>query len=160
LWIAWEAGPEKWANDSAEGGLRARRDIEIACFTDGKLHRDAEAEASLRKLGGESGLQAPTLAFGAGNRARLLFRQPIDTNWLAVGTTEWNDSGWTKPEMLPHSEGRIDQRIVTATAGTRILAAYPSGSAHNTISVRAFESGSLGDSALRLTAADPLPSKP
>ena len=44
LWIAWEAGPEKWASDSAEGGLRPRRDVELACLKDGKLYRATEAE--------------------------------------------------------------------------------------------------------------------
>ena len=66
LWIAWEAGPEKWASDSAEGGLRPDRNIEIACWKDGKLYRASEAEAALRKLGGKGGLHAPAIAFNAG----------------------------------------------------------------------------------------------
>jgi hypothetical protein len=85
LWIAWEEGPEKWASDSAEGGLRARRDIGIACLKDGKLYRATESEAALQKLGGEKGLQAPSIAFGGDNQLRLFFRQPVNVNWL-----EWD----------------------------------------------------------------------
>src|SRR5579863_3376148 len=47
LWIAWEVGPEKWAGDSHDSGLRPRRDIAIACLKDGKIYRPAEAEAAL-----------------------------------------------------------------------------------------------------------------
>jgi hypothetical protein len=87
LWIAWEAGPEKWASDSAEGGLRPDRNIEIACWKDGKLYRASEAEAALRKLASKGGLHAPAIAFGGGNQLRLLFRRPMNVNWLAVWTT-------------------------------------------------------------------------
>jgi hypothetical protein len=161
LWIAWEAGPENWASDSAEGGLRARRDIEIACLKDGKLYRASEAEAALRKIGGETGLQAPALAFESGNRLRLFFRQPINVNWLAVGTTAWSGTGWTKPEMLLHSEGRLDQKIVTTQLGANIIAAYPAGSAHNMIYARAFETGqpTSADLVPQLTASGPIEAK-
>jgi hypothetical protein len=158
LWIAWEAGPEKWAGDSADGGLRAHRDIEIACLKDGKLYRAGEAEAALRKLGGERGIQAPTIAFGAGNQFRLFFRQPMNTNWLSVGTTTWSENGWSKPEMLLYGEGRIDQKIVTAQAGTKIIAAYPAGSSHNTIYARAFDV-SQADLVPPLTSARSLSAK-
>jgi hypothetical protein len=141
LWISWEAGPEQWAGDSANGGLRASRDIGIACLKDGKLYRATEAEAALRKLGGEKGFQAPTIAFGADNRLRLFFRQPMNVNWLTVGSTAWTESGWSKPEMLLYSEGRIDQRVVTAHEAGKIVAVYPAGSAHNTIYARTYESG-------------------
>ena len=50
LWIAWEVGPEAWASDSPDGGLRPRRDIEIACLQHGKLYRVPEMDAALRKL--------------------------------------------------------------------------------------------------------------
>jgi hypothetical protein len=162
LWIAWEEGPEKWASDSAEGGLRARRDIGIACLKDGKLYRATEAEAALQKLGGERGLQAPAIAFGEDNRLRLFFRQPVNTNWLAVSTTIWNGNGWAKPEKLPYSEGRIDQKIVTARAGRGIVASYPAGSSHNTIYARLFEAGTASSADLtpQLVASGLLEAKP
>ena len=37
------------------------------------------------------------------------------------------------------SEGRIDQKIVTALLGSKIVAAYPAGSSHNTIYARDFD---------------------
>jgi len=161
LWIAWEAGPEKWASDSAEGGLRPHRDIELACLKDGKLHRAGEAEAALRKLGGERGIQAPAIAFGSDNRLRLFFRQPVNVNWLAVGSTAWSEAGWTKPEMLLYSEGRLDQRIVATQAGGKIVAVYPAGSSHNSIYARTFETGpaSSADPIPQLTAASPIQAK-
>src|SRR5262249_46957136 len=141
LWISWEAGPEKWASDSAEGGLRPRRDIELACLKDGKLYRAGEAEAALRKLGGDKGIQAPAIAFGSDNRLRLFFRQPVNVNWLAAGSTAWSETGWSRPEMLLYSEGRLDQRIVATQAGGKIVAVYPAGSSHNSIYARTFETG-------------------
>jgi hypothetical protein len=160
LWIGWEEGPENWASDSHEGGLRARRDIGIACWKQGKLYRASEAEAALRKLGGDSGLQAPAIAFGGDNRLRLFFRQPVNLNWLAVGTMSWGEAGWTKPEMLPYSEGRIDQKIVSARLGEKTVIAYPAGSSHNTIYARTFDSGVASDLAPRLASAGNPESKP
>jgi hypothetical protein len=141
LWIAWEAGPERWAFDSPDGGLRARRDIEIGCWQDGKLYHAPEMDAALRKLGGEDGLQAPALFMGADGRLRLFFRQPINKNWLKVGLTTWDGAQWTKPEMFPYSEGRIDQRIRTAFAGGKLWMLYPAGSSHNVVLARAYEIG-------------------
>jgi hypothetical protein len=148
LWIAWEEGPENWAGDSHEGGLRARRDIAIGCWKEGKLYRAMDTESSLRRLGGDTGWQAPSIAFGEDNRLRLFFRRPVNMNWLAAGTVAWSESGWTKPEMLPYSEGRIDQKIVTARADGKIVIAYPAGSSHNTILARTFETGIASSAAL------------
>ena len=64
VWITWEAGPAAWASDSADGGLRARRDIEIACLENGKLYRAPELDAALRKLAGDEGMQSPALSAG------------------------------------------------------------------------------------------------
>src|SRR5262249_42095403 len=127
-----------------------RRDVELACLKDGKLYRAADTEAALRKLGGDKGIQAPAIAFGADNRLRLFFRQPVNVNWLAVGSTAWSETGWTKPGMLLYSEGRLDQRIVATQAGGKIVAVYPAGSSHNSIYARMFETGPA-------TGADPIP---
>lgn len=162
LWIAWEEGPENWAGDSHDGGLRARRDIAIACWKDGKLYRAAAAETALRELGGKTGFQAPTIAFGEDNRLRLFFRRPVNMNWLAVGATAWDGTGWAKPEMLPYSEGRIDQKVVTARLGGKIVMAYPAGSSHNTIYSRVDETGiaSSADPVPALAEAGALEAKP
>jgi hypothetical protein len=93
-------------------------------------------------------MQAPTLAIGSDNQLRLLFRQPMNVNWLAVGTTSWSGAGWTQPEMLPYSEGRIDQKIVTTLVGSKIIAAYPAGSSHNTIYARAFDTAAASSADL------------
>ena len=47
VWVAFEIGPEKWAADSANGGLRPRRDIGLACVMNGRLLRATAAEAAL-----------------------------------------------------------------------------------------------------------------
>src|SRR5262249_55547313 len=138
--------------------LRQDRNIEIACWKDGKLFRASEAEAALRKFGAKGGFHGPAIAFGGGNQLRLLYRRPMNANWLAVWTTAWSESGWTKPEMLLNSEGRIDQRIVTAQAGPKFVAVYPAGSAHNTIYARTFDTTQT-DLAPALTAAGPLTAK-
>ena len=144
LWIAWEAGPEEWASDSPESGLRARRDIEIACLENGKLYRAPELDAALRKLAGDVGMQSPALFPGGDGRLRLFFRQPMNKNWLTVGMTIWDGARWSKPEMTPYSEGRIDQRIVLATVGGKILVTYPAGSSHNVVFSRPYDGGTPG----------------
>lgn len=154
LWIAWEIGPERWAGDSAEGGLRPRRDIGIACFQNGKMHRPLEAEAALAGIAGNNGMQAPAIAMGRDEKLRLFFRQPKNKNWLTVGSTVWDANAWSKPEFLPYSEGRIDQRIVLAETGGRTLLCYPAGSSHNIIYARLYEASAPGakDQTPRLTA--------
>jgi hypothetical protein len=134
LWIAWEAGPEKWASDSANGGLRPSRDVGLACLQNGKLYRAADDEA-LR------GIQAPAIAVGRDGKLRLFFRQPAGKNWLTVGTMVRTGGAWSKPEPLPYSEGRIDQRIVVADTGARIFACYPAGARHNVVYGRFYDVG-------------------
>lgn len=156
LWIAWETGPESWASDSATGGLRARRDIGLACYQNGKLYRAAEAEAALAALAGKKGTQAPAVSIGRDNRLRLFFRQPIDKNWLTVDSVVWDGSKWTEPEAVIHSEGRIDQKIVLAELGDRVFACFPAGSAHNVIYGRFYRVGipASTDPTPALAAAD------
>jgi hypothetical protein len=163
LWLAWEVGPTAWASDSAENGLRARRDIEIACYQNGKLYRSPEMDAALVKLAGETGMQSPALHVGADGTLRLFFRQPMNKNWLKVGTTTWDGKQWTNPKMFPYSEGRIDQRIVTAPVGTKVgtkvIAAYPGGSSHNIVYARPFDVGMARSGAeipFPLTLAEPV----
>ncbi len=139
LWIGYEMGPEDWASDSANGGLRARRDIGLACLDGGRLYRAAAAEAALAKLGGERGLQAPVAVAGRDGALRLLFRRPINNNWLDVASAVWEGGAWSAPSFLPSSEGRIDQRIVAATVSGKLLVVYPAGSSHNVIYARWFE---------------------
>ena len=70
--------------------------------------------------------KAPAIAFGNDNQLRLFFRQPVNVNWLAVWTTSWNGTGWTKPEKLPDSDGRIDQKIVPAGTARQTMSVRPS----------------------------------
>lgn len=142
-WIAWEIGPENWASDSSEGGLRARRDIGLACYQNGKVNRAPEAEEAITKLAGEKGMQAPVVSIGREGKLRLFFRRPVNNNWLSVGTSVWEGNSWTTPEMLPNSEGRIDQRIVLVNAGEGTIVCYPAGSSHNVIYARSYGSGGL-----------------
>jgi hypothetical protein len=160
VWIAWETGPENWASDSPDGGLRARRDVELACLQNGKLYRAPEMDAALARLGGKNGTQAPALAMGNDGRLRLFFRQPMNKNWLKVGTTVWDGAQWSKPEMFPYSEGRIDQRIRTASAGGKMWVVYPAGSSHNVILARPYGMGNAGsDVSLPLSIMQDLAAK-
>jgi hypothetical protein len=133
LWIAWEIGPEQWAGDSANGGLRAGRTVGLACLQDGRLHRaDAPSHAA----------EAAAPVLGPDGRLRLLFRAPVDKNYLHVGLTTWDKGQWSKPQFLIHSEGRIDQRVVTGLdAAGNIVAAWPAGSNHNLVYFRRFDGG-------------------
>ncbi|MBI3695072.1 MAG: hypothetical protein HY238_09585 [Acidobacteria bacterium] len=151
VWIAWEIGPENWAGDSANGGLRVKRSIGLACWKDGRLHRLPEASRKLRSLGGEKGAEAPAPVVGADGKLRLFFRSPITANWLKVGVITWEGDDWSKPTYLVNSEGRVDQRIVTTVDdGGNVLACYPAGSQHNLVYLRKFDGG-------RATADDPTP---
>lgn len=163
LWLAFEVGPEKWAYDSANGGLRARRDIGLACWSGGKLYRPLDAEKGLAKLAGEAGMQAPALYVRGDGRPRLFYRQPMNRNFLDVKTTAWDGSGWQEPETLPYSEGRIDQRIVVANTGHEVVAAYPAGSSHSIIFSKTYTAGNANaDRAPELTAQNltPKPARP
>ena len=144
LWIAFETGPENWASDSANGGLRPRRDIEIACLANGKLYRAPALDAALRQLGGKDGMQAPALFAEGDGSLRLFFRQPMNKNWLKVGYTNWDGAQWTRPDMIPYSEGRIDQRIVLASVEGNVLAMYPAGSSHNVVFCRPYAASPVG----------------
>ena len=150
LWIAWEVGPENWASDSAELGLRSRRDVAFACLVNGQLHRAPEAERALAVLAGNNGMQGPAIFAGGDGRLRLFFRQPKNNNWLTVQTTVWNNGAWSAPEKLEYSEGRIDQRIVTTPFNGGVLVAYPAGSSHNIVYARRYEAASP-------PSTDPLP---
>ena len=104
-------------------------------------------------------MQAPLVVAGA-SPARLLFRQPINANWLVVSTSTWDGNAWSKPERLPYSEGRIDQRIVAADTGdNRVLAVYPAGSSHNIIYARAY-STTGAESSPALAPFEPPASRP
>jgi hypothetical protein len=129
VWIAWEAGPERWASDSAEGGLRDTRDIEIACI-------DGQA---ISRAGRVEGLQGPALAFTAEGGLRLFFRKQININWLKTGSMLWANGTWGPPQWLPNTEGRIDQRIGVAQAGGKIVAVFPAGSSHNIVYARSYD---------------------
>jgi hypothetical protein len=133
VWVAFEIGPEKWASDSHDSGLRPRRDIGLACMVNGRLHRATEAEAALARIAGEAGMQAPALAFSRDGALRLFYRQPVNKNLLVVASTIWTGNGWSKPEQLLMSEGRIDQRIALAEDGGKLFTCYPAGSAHNVV---------------------------
>ncbi len=177
LWVAWEIGPERWASDSANAGLHARRDIGLACLQDSKLYRAEAAEKALLKLAGEKGLEAPALAFGQDGRLRLWFRQNItppapaagaaarpagNVNWLWAGMTAWDGAAWTPPEILLYSEGRVDQRLVLADLGEKFLAVWPSGSSHNVIHGKFYESGrpATAPPVLDLVAVTPASARP
>lgn len=143
LWITYEIGPEKWAADSANGGLRARREIGIACLDKGRLFALAGPK------GPEAGLQAAVIIGGTGGGVRLLARAPMNKNWLSVVTATLANNAWSEWETLPHSEGRIDQRIVAVDAGEgRVFAAYPAGSSHNVVYARVFDAPGGGAPAL------------
>jgi hypothetical protein len=155
LWIAWETGPADWASDSANGGLRARRDAAFACLINGRLYHAPGASAPLAAIGGKTGLQAPAVHYGNDGKLRLFFRQPINRNWLSAGWLTWDGAAW-KREDLPYSEGRIDQRIVTTPgAAGDIAAVYPAGSSHNIIYTRVVKtSATAGQDAI--PALDPV----
>jgi len=137
VWIAWEVGPENWASDSANGGLRARRDIALACLANGKLFRVTPPDTP------ERGAQAPVLFAVSDGTLRLFWRAPININWLTVFAASWQGSSWTQPEPLLYSEGRVDQRVVAADAGAnRILTVYPAGSSHNIVYAKIYKPAS------------------
>ena len=138
-WVVFETGPEKWAADSPDGGLRPRRDIGLACVANGRLERATQAEAALARIAGDKGMQAPALAFSRDGAVRLFYRQPVSVNWLRVGSTVWNGSQWSAPQVVLNSEGRIDQRIVLAQENGRVLACYPAGSSHSIIYTHWFD---------------------
>ncbi|HYM11691.1 MAG TPA: hypothetical protein VEU62_13230 [Bryobacterales bacterium] len=142
VWIAWETGPENWAGDSHDGGLRARRSIGLACWKNGRLYRLPEAQAQLDALWGAAGAEAPAPVAGLDGKLWLFFRTPINQNLLQAGVTSWEGAAWATPKLLINSEGRIEQRIATALdAAGAIVACYPAGSRHNIVYLRRFAGG-------------------
>jgi hypothetical protein len=131
VWIAWESGPENWASDSADGGLRAGRDIGLAWYQNARLYQATDAAIT--------GAQAPALHVGRDGGLRIFYRQPLNQNWLTVATAVWGGNTWSKPDVLSYSQGRIDQCIVLADLSERVFASYPAGSSHNIIYGRFFE---------------------
>jgi hypothetical protein len=182
VWIAWEIGPEHWASDSAHGGLRAQRTIGIACLDQGKLYRvaanapDAVPAAAAKKAkkakakdvmgtGMEEGpagvLQSPAVWVGRDGKLRLFYRIAINKNLLRVETTVWEGSGWSQPEPVPNSEGRVDQKIVLAPLADKVFACFPAGTLHNVIYGKFYSSGMAGDGPTPpLTPISGLPTKP
>lgn len=145
LWITYEIGPEKWAADSPDGGLRAHREIGIACLEKGRIHTLAGPPSP------REGLQGAIVIPGTDGGLRLLARTPVNKNWLKVVTATYAGGAWGKWETLPYSEGRIDQRIVGAPLEVgKIFAAYPAGSSHNLVYGRVFDGA--GDARPELTA--------
>ncbi len=144
VWVAFEVGPEEWASDSANGGLRARRELGLACLDSGQLYRADQAELSANALFKESGLQAPLATVGKDGKLRLFYRRPMNKNWLEVGMLRWDGAGWEAPETLLYSEGRIDQRVVAADIGDALLVAYPAGSSHNVLYAKSYSVGNAG----------------
>ncbi len=140
VWIAWETGPARWATDSANAGLRASREIGIASLDQGKLYRAASPPlAAARRL-----MQSPAIWVGRDGKLRLFYRTPVDKNWLRVESTVWDGAGWTQPEGVLHSEGRVDQRIELAPLEDRVFACFPAGSIHNYVYGKFYASGAAG----------------
>jgi hypothetical protein len=128
VWIAWETGPENWAADSANDGLRPSRGIGLACLANGRLH-ELQGSAFARM-----DAQAPVVHLAGDGVLRLFFREPMNKNWLRAGAAAWSGAGWSEPDIIEYTEGRIDQRIVTVEApGNRVMALVPAGSSHNII---------------------------
>jgi hypothetical protein len=161
LWIAWETGPERWAHDSSDGGLRSQVQIGLACLENGGLKRAPEAERALaglladRQLVSKSGsgevgqkgavvgqvMQSPAIWIGPNGGLRVFYRTPINKNLLVVESAVWNGLGWSTPERLRNSEGRVDQAIAMADLKDRVFVCYPAGTAHNYIYGRFFRDG-------------------
>ena len=158
VWITWEVGPENWAGDSANGGLRVKRSIGLACLAGGRLHRAAQAERGLAGLA-ETGVEAAAPAVDSSGRLWLLFRSPVNNNFLRVAATRWESGQWAKPDWLIHSEGRVDQRIAAAQdASGGVVACYPAGSLHSLVYLRRFPpAAATGDSAPPLEPAEAAP---
>ena len=142
LWISWEIGPEAWASDSATKGLRAEgRKIGIACLSNGKLYRPAEALRQLEAMAGWETMEAPEVVVGRDGQMRLFFRHHVRPPWLSIGTTTWQGDRWSAVEALFNTEGRIDQRLAVTQLGDSTLLVYPMGSLHNLLYAKHFQSG-------------------
>ncbi len=153
VWIAWEVGRENWAADSAEDGLRPSRSIGLACLANGKLHQ-VRGGAFERK-----DAQAPVALVGGDGVLRLFFRESMNKNWLRTGAAAWTGTAWSEPDFVEYTEGRIDQRIVTADAGgKRVMMIVPTGSSHNIIYAKLY-GGAAQAPAIPLTPADPISAK-
>ncbi|MEZ5356308.1 MAG: hypothetical protein R2762_27040 [Bryobacteraceae bacterium] len=153
VWIAWEVGRENWAADSANDGLRPSRSIGLACWMNGKLHRVQGGDFQRKDA------QSPVAAVGGDGVLRLFFRESMNKNWLRAGSTAWTGSGWAEPDFVEYTEGRIDQRIVTAGApGNRVLMIVPAGSTHNTLYAKLYGPGAAAP--IPLTPLEPAPLNP
>ncbi len=134
LWVAWDDGGPNWGKHGRPAPLiHAQRRVKLACIeTDGRVMTPA---TGLNTCLGEElkGIwELPRITVDATGHPVVLFRQLSDiARWRgrkkvqrehqsrgvwAYAVTRFDGTAWSRPQLLPGSEGRNDQRVRLAWA--------------------------------------------
>ncbi|MFV1967719.1 MAG: hypothetical protein ACC628_19995 [Pirellulaceae bacterium] len=105
LWVAYEQGRAGWGMDSFAAGLRAERNVRLACYRNGQVHTPRGAAALRLPETLRDRSEMAQLATD-GNGVLWLFFRAVEGRgvWNIYGTSLSKD-GWTPPQKLHQSAG-------------------------------------------------------
>jgi hypothetical protein len=130
VWIAWDVSMEDWGKHPSAGGtLHAWRRSEVACFEKGKLSRPAQPLMDVTPVPNAKWVEYPAVAVDGSDRLWVIHRFANDVRPVAPPAkgrvaqthTMWHlfahgydGDKWSRPILLPGSNGRQDMRLDTA----------------------------------------------
>jgi len=131
VWIAWDVSMEDWGKHPTPAGtLHAWRRSEVACLENGKLFRPAQALMDVTPVSGAKWIEYPAVAVDRRDRVWVIYRFANDVRPVAPPAkgrvaqthTMWHlfahcyeGDKWSRPILLPGSNGRQDMRLDTAS---------------------------------------------
>jgi hypothetical protein len=130
VWIAWDVSMEDWGKHPTPAGtLHAWRRSEVACLENGRLFRPAQALMDVTPVSGAKWIEYPAVAVDGRDRVWVIYRFANDVRPVAPPAkgrvaqthTMWHlfahcydGDKWSRPFLLPGSNGRQDMRLDTA----------------------------------------------
>lgn len=130
VWIAWDVSMADWGKHPTPGGtLHAWRRSEVACLENGKLGRPAQALMDVTPVPDPKWIEYPAAAVDGRDRLWVIYRFANDVRPVAPPAkgrvaqthTMWHlfahcydGRQWSRPILLPRSNGRQDMRLDTA----------------------------------------------
>lgn len=129
-WIAWDVSMEDWGRHPTSGGtLHAWRRSEVACLENGKLSRPAQPLMDVTPVPDAKWVEYPVVAVDGRDRVWVVYRFQNDVRPIAAAPkggyaqthSMWllfahcyDGEKWSRPILLPRSNGRQDMRLDTA----------------------------------------------
>ncbi|MBI5687774.1 MAG: hypothetical protein HZC54_22105 [Verrucomicrobia bacterium] len=140
VWIAWDVSGENWGRHpkaadtgptwyAKSSGLHGWRRSDVACLERGKLSWPAQPLMETSPVPGARWIEYPAVAVDGRDRVWVIYRfendvQPVvpptggrtaqtHCMWLLFATC-YDGEKWSRPIVLPRSNGRQDMRLDTA----------------------------------------------